>query len=268
MASGTGTNDPPRIPAPDFTPETTSDFSKRHQPPLRGIMVDPDFPPTASEASKAFQESRNLPSEVAAELAAKPPPNLRRSSGASKVFMQAPGSGGEVINTIPGGDSLQPGRGRYSDDSAPVVEEEKVPPQATLGNALKSISLSDYRSFHQIPCVRTALLNGMVGGFGIGAAIFISGRTLWKASNYSVWSFLGVSGVSYQYCKYEMLKEREGMRAAVKIIDEKKEEKKRRYEEKKARALEARETRRIADEEAASQRRTWYRFWEGRGREG
>ena len=235
-------------------------------------MVDPDFPPTAQEASKAFQESRNLPPEVAAELSARPPPNLRRSSGASKVFMQAPGSGGEVINTIPGGDSLQPGRGKYSSSEEDVQPQEEgkpqEPPQATLGNALKSISLSDYSTFHQIPCVRTALLNGMVSGFGLGAAVFISGRTVWKATNWAVWTFLGGSGVSYQYCKYSMLRERQGMREAVRIIDEKKEDKKRRYEERREKA---REAKRVADEEAAAQaasQKRWYKFWEGRGREG
>ena len=61
---------------------------------------------------------------------------------------------------------------------------------------------------------------------------------------------------------------RQGMREAVRIIDEKKEDKKRRYEERREKA---REAKRVADEEAAAQaasQKRWYKFWEGRGREG
>jgi cytochrome c oxidase assembly protein subunit 20 len=167
---------------------------------------------------------------------------------------------------------LQPGRGKYS---SPIEEQEqespKEPPAATVGNALKSISLSDYSNFHQIPCVRTALLTGMTAGFAMGAVVFISGRPIWKSTNYAVWSFIGGSGVSYKWCKWEMLKEREGMRAAIKIMDEKKEEKKRLYEERKARVLEAREAKKAAEEAEAAQKareRSWWRLWEGKGREG
>ncbi|KIW00844.1 uncharacterized protein PV09_07604 [Verruconis gallopava] len=259
MASGTGTNDPPRIPPPDFTPESTDAFSKRHQPPLRGIMVDPDFPPTAEEASKAFQESRQLPPEVRAELEQRPPPNLRRSSGASKIFNQAPGSGGEVFNTIPGGDTLQRGRGKYTDPSASEVAKE--PPEPTVANALKTISLSDYKTFHQIPCVRPALLNGMMAGFALGSVLFITGRTVWKSTNYAVWGFIGSSAVGYKWCGVQRNREKEGMRAAVKIIDEKKEEKRLAYEERKRKIEEMREAKRKAEEEEKAAQRRWYKFW-------
>jgi cytochrome c oxidase assembly protein subunit 20 len=264
MASGTGTNDPPRIPPPNFDPESTDQFAKRHQPPLRGIMVDPDFPPTAAEASKAFQESRQLPPEVQSELANRPS-NIRRSSGASQIFNQAPRSN-EVINTIPAGDSLQPGKGRYSDTVPDATPRE--PPEATVSNALKSISLSDYRTFHQIPCVRPALLNGMVAGFALGGLMFVTGRTMWKSTNWAVWTFVGSSFASYEYCNVQRNREREGMKAAVKIVEEKKEEKRVAFEERKRRIEEARAAKKKAEEEAEAQRRRWYKFWEGRGREG
>jgi cytochrome c oxidase assembly protein subunit 20 len=162
---------------------------------------------------------------------------------------------------------LQPGRGKYN---TPTEEEKTAPleaPEATVSNALRTISLSDYSTFHQIPCVRTSLLNGMIAGFALGSIVFISGRPIWRASNYAVWGFVGTSGVSYKWCKWELQREREGMRAAVKIIDEKKEEKKRLYEERKARVLEAREQKRLAEEAEKASKASW-RFWQGRGREG
>jgi cytochrome c oxidase assembly protein subunit 20 len=229
-------------------------------------MVDPDFPPTASEASKAFQQSRQqLPPQLQAELDTSPSSNLRRSSGASMIFNQAPRSN-EVINTIPGGDSLQPGKGKYSEPAGP---EETTPARdPTLSNALKSISLSDFQSFHQIPCVRPALLNGMVAGFALGGALFVSGRTVWKSTNWAVWSFLGSSFATYKWCGVQRNREREGMKAAVRIVEEKKEEKRVAFEERKKRVQGMREAKRKAEEEKEAQRRRWFRFWEGRGREG
>jgi hypothetical protein len=161
---------------------------------------------------------------------------------------------------------LQPGKGKYSEptlDTAPAI-----PPEPTLGNALKSISLSDYKNFHTIPCVRTALLNGMGAGFAFGGLMFVTGRTVWKATNWAVWPFLGVSVVSYKWCGVQRNREREGMKAAVKIIDEKQEQKKVAFEERKRRVLEAREAKKKAEEEAEAQKRRWYSFWQGRGREG
>lgn len=263
MASGMPADDAPPLPPPDYTPQSTAEFAASQQPPLRGLIIDPKYPPTASEATKAFPQSRQPRPDFESER----PANLRRSSGASQIFNTAP-KGNGVVNTIPGGDTLQPGKGKYNDINLPGEEKQEVVPEATVGNALKSVSLSDYANFAQIPCVRTSLMQGMGVGFVLGGVVFATGRTAWKASNSAVWSFLAVSMGSYQYCGVQRRRERDGMKAAVRIIEEKKEAKKARHEERKRRSEEARDAKLRAEEEERRANWRWWKIWQGRDREG
>jgi cytochrome c oxidase assembly protein subunit 20 len=263
MASGMNTDEAPPLPPPDYRPQSTEEFAKQKAPPLRGLIVDPKYPPTVSEAqaiwtAKDAETRKNLPPPTVEEQLGK---DVRRSSGTSQILNTAAAPTiNETINTMPGGTYHTAG-GKASMDTEP-----------TLLNAVKTITPASYKDFHKQPCVREAMLQGMAAGFLVAGITFISGRPVAKAANYAVYAFIPTSVAGHQYCQYQRRREREGMRMAIQIIEEKKEEKARLAAEKREKWRKLRDEKRAQEEaEAAAKReaeRRWWHIWQGRGGSG
>lgn len=262
MASGMNTDEAPPLPAPDYRPQSTEEFAKQKQPPMRGLIVDPKYPPTISEAqaiwtAKDAEARKNAPPPTSEELGK----DIRRSSGTSQILNTAAAPTiNETINTMPGG-AFHTAGGRSPSDAQDQ--------EATVLNALKTIRPSEFTSLHKQPCVREAFLQGMAAGFLVAGITFISGRTVAKASSNAMWAFLPTSVVGHQYCQYQRRREREGMRIAIQIVEEKKEEKARALAERREKWLKAKEEKRALEEVEEMRKREaekrWWRIWEGRG---
>jgi cytochrome c oxidase assembly protein subunit 20 len=259
MASGMGTDEPPPIPPPDFRKVSTADFAKQQMPPLRGLMVDPQYPPTVDQANKILNKPNETHPRPDGQTQQKQEPgtDVRRTSGASQIFATAPTTD-EVINTMPLGTRHTAGG--------------EVPVDASMVTVLKSIKSEDWKSFHKQPCVREALLQGIALGFFTGGALFIIGRPIARAANWAAGAFVTTSVVGHGYCQVQRKRERQGMKVAVQIIEEKKEERRLAAEERRERYRKAKEERRLLEEVEArreeQRRNRWWWFWEGRGREG
>lgn len=273
MASGSN-NEPPPLPPPDYTPQSTEEFAKQRGPPLRGIIGDEAGMPSESEARKVFSKEEvarrrkehedaglspktprrpYIPGPVSRQPLVRPEKdetkggaegvsdkafNPMRSSGTSQILNTAAApTSGEVVNTMPGG-TFHTAGGKVEGETSLFRE------------ATKDIKARDVLQIHQLPCVREALLQGMTAGLLVGAGRWILGRALMSCANWAVGTFVPVSVGGYQYCQYQRQRERNGMRAAVKIMDEKTEEKRKRMEERKEAAAKKREEeKRLKEEE-------------------
>jgi cytochrome c oxidase assembly protein subunit 20 len=278
MAGGSKDYDPEYIPAPSFQQQTTDEWKrdlKKHTSPLRGLAVDPAYPPSKEDAERVLQRMRKESKEkTLAESEPQPtfsaqdsrqPIDPYRKSNTSRIFTTAPTTD-EVINTMPGGTALAAGSGQN-------MKKEDIP-EPTLSNALKTFQPSSFNNFFQIPCVREAFLQGGPAGAFVGGVSWIIQRPLWSSLQLGVGTFMAVTIAGYQYCQFQRGKEKEGMKAAVRIMEEKNEEKWKRREEMRAKQLKRREeedAKRRAEEarleEERRRRRSWFRFWAGRSGE-
>lgn len=87
--------------------------------------------------------------------------------------------------------------------------------------AARTIQPSDLLSVHKTPCFRDAMLPGIVGGAGIGALRFVAGAGIMKSCNWSSVAFVGVSCIMYEVCQRRRAYDKDGIRQAVKVLDEK-----------------------------------------------
>ncbi|KAI9690076.1 MAG: hypothetical protein M1820_010040 [Bogoriella megaspora] len=135
--------------------------------------------------------------------------------------------------------------------------------QASAVEAFKTIRLDDFKEFHKKPCVRDAMMTGIVAGFAVGGVRALLGASIVKCSNWAVGTWMGTSFFTYEYCGVKRSMEKDGMRRAVKVMEDKRSE---REEKMKL----ARETRRKAKEEAdrleeerrrEEQSNRWWKFW-------
>jgi cytochrome c oxidase assembly protein subunit 20 len=72
----------------------------------------------------------------------------------------------EVFDAPPSANALPEGSGQNTAGSRE--------PAPSLGDAIKTVRLGDFKQVHMYPCVRESLLMGIGGGFGIGGI-----RALW-----------------------------------------------------------------------------------------
>lgn len=290
MASGTN-YDPPPLPPPDYTKQTAEEFAKKRGPPIRGIIGDEADLPSAAEARKAFSKEEierrrkehedaglspktprrpYIPGPIsrqplvrpdrdetkgADDAASNPEFNPRRSSGASQIFNTAAApTTGEIVNTMPGGTYHTPGGKMEAETS-------------TL-----QYKASDLLRVHQYPCGREALLQGMAAGTLVGAGRWILGRAPWNSMSWAVGTFALVSTAGWTYCQNQRQKERLGMKAAVRIMEEKDAEKRRRVEERSEAVARkrAKEDARREEEERRNRGRlgSMFRWWESSEKEG
>lgn len=163
------------------------------------------------------------------------------------------------INTMPGG-AFHTAGGRSSSSKET---------DATILNAVKTIRPSEFTALHKLPCVREAFLQGFFAGFAVAGITFVSGRPIGRAvSNFGL-GFLSTSAVGYQYCQYQRRREREGMRMAIKIVEEKKEERAKLLAEKREKWLALKEEKRAAEEREEAERKEsekrWWKIWQRGG---
>ena len=131
--------------------------------------------------------------------------------------------------------------------------------EASIFDALRSISLEDFKGVHKKPCVRDALMTGIGAGFGIGGVRSILGgrlafsatntsaillkytATILSACNWTVGTFCFGSFLMYEYCQRKRYLEMQGMKRAVEVMDRKQTEKQLQVEASKAARRKAKE---------------------------
>ncbi|TID14309.1 cytochrome oxidase biogenesis protein Cox20 subunit [Venturia nashicola] len=276
MASGMNTDEAPPLPPPDYRPQTTEEFAKQKQPPMRGLIVDPKYPPTASEA-QAIWDAKDAEAKRTSSMKAPPPnfsppessqfssgiprpsqelgSNVRRSSGTSQILNTAAAPRiEEEINTMPGGS--------YHTAGGRAIEQQ----EPTVLNAIRMVNPAEFTSLHQLPCVREAFLQGFFAGFLVSGITIVTGRPVIRAVNNFGWAFLPTSVVGFQYCQYQRGREREGMRQAIRIVEQKKEERAKMIAEKREKWLALKEEKRLAEEREEAHRREsekrWWKIWQ------
>jgi len=153
---------------------------------------------------------------------------------------------------------------------------------ATITEAMKSLSAKDLTTFYKMPCARDALMLGIGAAFGVGGIRAILGgiiilayllatgcnmrlmifclgmRSLWTASNWAVGTFAITSLGSHEFCQRRRVQELDGMKQAVELMHQLKVKKQREKEQKLEEAA------RLAEEE--KRRKSWtnpsnYKFW-------
>ena len=92
----------------------------------------------------------------------------------------------------------------------------------------------------------------------------LSTASLWKACNTTALSFVGASGIQYQYCLWRRQQEKEGMMRAVEVLNKKEVEKKARERQREK----AREERRKFKEEEQDEQFAKLREEQGGGGKG
>ncbi|KAF2234741.1 hypothetical protein EV356DRAFT_514879 [Viridothelium virens] len=126
-------------------------------------------------------------------------------------------------------------------------------------DAAKTIKLEDFREIHKKPCVRDTFLTSIPSSLAIGAVWAVLGAPVKKATNWAAGAFCAISFFSYEYCQFRRGMEKDGMRRAVQVMDEKR-------ADREAKMKAAREERRKAKEEADRQeeeRKKSWRPWNG-----
>lgn len=88
-----------------------------------------------------------------------------------EVFHSEPASPPPSANALPEGSGLNTA-GAHA-------------PAPTLGEALKTVRLEDFKQVHMYPCVRDALLAGIGGGFGVGGVRALLGGS-WSPDSQSL----------------------------------------------------------------------------------
>ncbi|EYE98188.1 COX20 family protein [Aspergillus ruber CBS 135680] len=131
--------------------------------------------------------------------------------------------------------------------------------EATVTEAMKSLSTKDLTTFYKMPCARDALMLGIGVAFGVGGIRAILGgmRSLWTASNWAVGTFAITSLGSHEFCQRRRVQELDGMKQAVELMHQLKVKKQREKEQKLEEAAHLAEEKR---------RKSWtnpsnYKFW-------
>lgn len=84
-------------------------------------------------------------------------------------------------------------------------------------------------------------------------AILCAGK-LRKALNYGVYSGVGITWASYEFCQYRKRQDAANMKRAVEVVKEAK-------IQKEAQAAEIEAHKAIAEPLAQQSKRSWYKFW-------
>ncbi|KAF2266188.1 hypothetical protein CC78DRAFT_531846 [Lojkania enalia] len=104
-------------------------------------------------------------------------------------------------NTMPGGSAHTAGGYVNSEDH-----------DLTYFEVVRRLGPDYYLNFHKRPCVRDSQLNGIAAGFmGLGVGAILR-KPVMMCCNYAVFTWVGVSCASYQYCQYWRSKEKDGIR--------------------------------------------------------
>ncbi|KAI9654872.1 MAG: hypothetical protein M1831_005241 [Alyxoria varia] len=100
-------------------------------------------------------------------------------------------------------------------------EEVEARKNTSIWQGLKTIELDDFSRLQRTPCFRDAYMPGIAGGVGMGALRFTTSFSMHKAFNWAASSFLAISVGTYWYCQRVRQQEKDGIRQAVAVLDEK-----------------------------------------------
>ena len=143
-------------------------------------------------------------------------------------------------------------------------EEEEAAARANTSyiEGLRTLDPSEFATLHTKPCVRDAMLPGIGGGVGVGALRFVMGASVMKSCNWAVavTVLLGVGG--YEMCQRRRRWDKDGIRQALKVLDEKQKMDARAAEEEEAEARKAEAGRRAAElQERKPNFWSTFKFW-------
>jgi cytochrome c oxidase assembly protein subunit 20 len=258
--------DPLPLPPPDFTKISTEEWTKMRMPPMRGIIVDPEYPPTQEEAKNVLlkpigdedgeQKIPSAPSDGGSQQQQQQSEakslDIYRKSGASDILGRSATSK-EVINPFPSGTRHTAGGEKMKD--------------VTFTSALKTVRPGDFLAVHKQPCFRESWLYGGGAGFAVGGGMWIVGKPVMKVANFTVGITVTAACIMFTLCDSRRRKEREGVRMIVETVEEKKIERRKKLEElKKKKKKDSKNDMPTPSKPASTQATTWYRFWEARDR--
>lgn len=95
----------------------------------------------------------------------------------------------------------------------------------TITNAIKTIKPAELLQVTSIPCARTSLLYGILGGIIIGSTKFFLTRSGRTGMNWGIGVFSGISLVSFEGCRFQRYQERSRMKYAVDRVEIRRREK-------------------------------------------
>lgn len=240
-------------------------------PPLKGIIVDPEYPPTAEEAAHALRKHDRVFSAPASQQpepqdftkgrrggTATAPDRSRgaksqeslgeqakddvvdpyRKSGTSDILGRS-ATTDEVINEMPGGTRHTAGGEQMKD--------------VGVTDIIKNLSFEDFKNVHKIPCFRESWLYGIGAGFLVAGALWTVGKRGPTISNGLFGSTLGVSAVQFTWCNSSRQREKRQVKMVKEVWEGKKEEKREQWEKFK----EKKKHERLEREAKEQSRKTW-----------
>ncbi|KAF2862171.1 hypothetical protein K470DRAFT_194295, partial [Piedraia hortae CBS 480.64] len=94
------------------------------------------------------------------------------------------------------------------------------PPEVNWTNAFPGgIKWKDFADLPRRPCMRESWLQGIGWGFALGGLRAIWRGSVWTSCCWASGGFIGISSLSYVYCKYRRNREKEGMMRAVEVLN-------------------------------------------------
>ena len=107
---------------------------------------------------------------------------------------------------------------RPSEDPDEEVEARR---NTSIWKGLKTLEFDDFSRLPRTPCFRDAYMPGIAGGVGVGALRFTMSLSMHNAFNWAASSFLAISVGMYWDCQRRRQREKDGIRQAVAVLDEK-----------------------------------------------
>lgn len=111
-------------------------------------------------------------------------------------------------------DDLPP---KFEDYAEQKIKEEQLA-GLSLSQTLNKIGVEDFVNLPQVPCFRNAMLTGMGMGLTVGAVTFASRRSVSRATNWLFGGFLVGSIVSWEQCRFRMMRSKRNVRHAQEVL--------------------------------------------------
>ena len=125
----------------------------------------------------------------------------------------------------------QPEKPQMLDDLPPKFDDDVEGAQKAqqlvrpkLSQILQSLSWQDFQQIPQMPCFRNAMLTGFGMGGVAGVVTLVSRRNVTRTLNWSLMGFLVGSIVSWEQCRFRLMRGKRNMRHAQELYRHKEEE--------------------------------------------
>ncbi|KAL2210944.1 hypothetical protein CC79DRAFT_1395137 [Sarocladium strictum] len=135
--------------------------------------------------------------------------------------------------------------------------QHKNPEPPKISEAVATISTDSFWSLPQKPCVRQSLMAGIGAGAAIVGITVVARGKLRKALNVGVYSGVGITWASYEFCQYQKRQEATNMKRAVEVVREAKIQKEVAEQDARNAAAAAEAAARLEQ----TSKRPWYKFW-------